>query len=117
MHERLLGAANLTIFHEAIEKTMRPSTSLLTGTKNGLKEVDVADFFYWIPSVVNFGDTEGHVYTIQAMISRDHKSHIEGIKKVWRAIPSEIRTRRIWHYVVVTKTERGCFQRSCVISH
>jgi hypothetical protein len=114
MHERLLGGANLTIFHEAIGMAMRPFTSLLTGTENGLKEVDVADSFYWIPSVVNFpgvdgvlGDTEGHVYTIQATIARDHKSPIEGIKKVWQAIPSEIRTSRTWHYVVVAKTQRA----------
>jgi len=92
---------------------MRPSSRLLPGTLAGLKEAGVDDSFYWIPSAANFpgvdgvlGDKEGQVYTIQATIADDHKSPIEGIKKVWRHFLQEVRTGRTWHYVVVTKTNQ-----------
>jgi hypothetical protein len=95
MHERLgMGGADLSIFQGGSEKHMRPSTCLLPGTLAGLKEAGANDSFYWIPSVANFpgidsvlGDTDSHIYTIQATIASTHASPEQGMKGVG-AIPS-----------------------------
>jgi hypothetical protein len=113
-HERLgMGGADLSIFHGLTESHMRPSTRLLPGTLAGLKEAGANDSFYWMPSVVNFpgvdgvlGDTDGHVYTIQATIASQHSSPKQGIKKVWDQFRSEIRTSRTWHFVVITDSKQ-----------
>jgi hypothetical protein len=81
MHERLgMGGKALSIFQGNNMKDMQPSTHLLPGALAGLKEAGSSDSFYWIPSVANFpgvdgilGDTDGHVYAIQAMIADDTK--------------------------------------------
>jgi hypothetical protein len=125
MHESLaMGGAGLSIFQGVLPLTappplpitrhMRPSTArLLPGNLAGLKEAGPSNSFYWIPTVANFpgvdgvlGDTDGNVYTVQATIAEDHNSPIDGIKKVWRHFPQEVRAQRIWHYVVVTASER-----------
>ena len=86
-----------------------PSSRLLQGTLQGLGEAKHDDSFYWIPSVVNFpgvdsvlGQSDGELFVIQATIARDHKSPEEGIKKVWGALNNDARTRRRWHFVIVT---------------
>jgi hypothetical protein len=93
---------------------MRPSTRLLPGTLAGLKEVNPKDSFYWIPSVANFpgvdsvlGDTDGHVYTIQATIANTHTSPEPGIKKVWEQFRPEVRTSRAWHFVIITNSKQA----------
>ena len=90
---------------------MRASTNILPGTLGGLKSARDSDF-YWIPSVVTFpgvdsvlGDSNGNLFTFQATIADDHRSPEAGIKKVWAELLPEVRTRRVWHYVAVTKTE------------
>ena len=118
MHRRLgeIGAA-LNIFggtaEETAEETMQPSNHILPGTLAGLKRAGLNDSFYWMPSATNFpgvdgvlGDTDGHVYAIQATISEDHKDPNEGIKKVWGHLLPEVRTGRAWRYVVVAETRR-----------
>ena len=110
MHERLgMGGADLSIFQGGSEKHMRPSTCLLPGTLAGLKEAGANDSFYWIPFMANFpgvngvlGDTDGHVYTIQATIASTHTSPEQGIKKVWEQFRPAIRTSHTWHFVVIT---------------
>ncbi len=118
MHERLcMGGADLSIFQGPTEgpteKHMRPSTRFLPGTLAGLKSAGDNDSFYWIPSVANFpgvdsvlGDTDGHVYTIQATIANTHTSPEPGIKKVWEQFRPEVRTSRIWHFVVITDSKQ-----------
>jgi hypothetical protein len=113
MHKRLgLGGGALSIFQSTITRTMQPSTHLLPGTLDDLKQAGINNSFYWIPYSANFpgvdgvlGDTEGHVYAIQATIAREHKSPVEGIKKVWKHMLPQVRTGRTWHYVVVTDTK------------
>ena len=90
---------------------MTPSTNILPGTLGGLKGARDSDF-YWVPSVVNFpgvdgllGDSNGNLFTFQATIAVGHTSPEAGIKKVWAKLLPEVRTRRAWHYVVVTKTK------------
>jgi hypothetical protein len=115
VHERLcMGGADLSIFRGPTEKHMRPSTRLLPGTLAGLEEAGTNDSFYWIPSVANLpgvdgvlGDTDGHVYAIQAAIGHDHKNPIDGITRVWQHFLPEVRAGRIWHYVVVTNTKQA----------
>jgi hypothetical protein len=110
MHEHLgLGGTDLRILQGNSEKHMQPSTRLLPGTLASLKEVGANDSFYWIPSVANFpgidgvlGDTDGNVYTVQATIASTHVSPEEGIKKVWQQFDPAIRTRRTWHFVIIT---------------
>jgi hypothetical protein len=114
MHNRLgLGGADLSIFQGPTEEHMRPSTRLLLGTLAGLKKAGVNDSFYWIPHVANFpgidgvlGDTDGHVYTIQATIADTHTSPEQGIQKVWEQFHPEVRTHRTWHFVVVTNNKQ-----------
>jgi hypothetical protein len=115
MHDRLgMGAAHLSIFRGSTKKNMRSSNRLLPGTLNGLKKAGVADSFYWIPSAVNFpgvdsvlGDTDGHVYTIQATIADKHTSPVQGIEMVWKNFKPAIRTSRTWHFVIVTDSEEA----------
>jgi hypothetical protein len=114
-HDRLgLDRAVLKIFRDTSEKTIQPSSRLLSGTLTGLEKAGVSDSFYWIPSVVNIpgvdgvlGNTDGHVYTIQATLSNEPNSPIEGIKKVWAQFTPEVQTGRTWHHVVVTNTNSG----------
>jgi len=89
---------------------MPPSSHLLPGTLTALWRVDVKDF-YWVPSVTNFpgvdsvlGDSSGNLFTIQAAIADDHTSPTLGIKRVWEQLHPDVRTGRIWHYVIVTTT-------------
>jgi hypothetical protein len=98
MHKRLvIGKADLSIFRGPQEKSMRPSTGLLRCILASLKDVDVNESFYWMPSVANFlgidgvlGDTEGHVYAVQATIASTHTSPEKGIKKVWNQFRPEV---------------------------
>jgi len=56
------------------------------------------------------GDTDGHVYTIQATIAEDHDDPTDGIRKVWAQMNKEVRETRTWHSVVVVddkQTARG----------
>jgi hypothetical protein len=115
IHQRLgTGGADLSIFQGSTEVHMRSSTRLLPGTLAGLKEANPKDSFYWIPSVVNFpgvdgvlGDTDGHVYIIQAIIANTHTSPELGIKKVWEQFRPEVRTSRTWHFVVIADTKQA----------
>jgi hypothetical protein len=115
MHNRLvMGTEGLSIFQDGKERLMRPSNNLLTGTLAGLKEAEPNSSFYWIPTATNFpgvdsvlGDTDGHVYTIQATIGDDHVSPDDGIKKVWAYFDPAIRTSRIWHYVVIADSKKA----------
>jgi hypothetical protein len=115
MHRRLgIGGADLSIFRGPTEEHMRPSTRLLPGTLAGLKEAGSNDSFYWIPFMANFpgvdgvlGDTDGHVYTIQATIANTHTSPQQGIQKVWEQFRPEIRTSRTWHFVAITNSEQA----------
>jgi hypothetical protein len=115
MHERLgMGGADLSIFQGPTEKHVRPSTRLLPGALAGLKEADRDDSFYWIPSVSDLpgvdgvlGDTDGHVYTIQAIIAGKHTSPEQGIERVWENFKPAIRTSRTWNFVIVTDSEEA----------
>ena len=93
---------------------MRPSTRLLPGTLAGLTEANPKDSFYWIPSAGKFpgvdgvlGDTDGHVYTIQATIANTYTSPELGIKKVWEQFRPEVRTSRTWHFVAIADTKQA----------
>jgi len=120
MHSRLTsGGYALSIFQGTTEnpitqKEMKPSSRLLPGTLTALKQADVTDSFYWMPSVANFdgvdgvlGDEDGNVYTVQATIATEHKGPEKGIKKVWDKVHPDVRTGRTWHYVIVTDNRQA----------
>ncbi len=115
MHSRLTsGGYALSIFQGTTQKEMKPSSRLLPGTLTGLKQVGFTDSFYWMPSVANFdgvngvlGDEDGNVYTVQATIATEHKGPEKGIKKVWDKVHPAVRTRRTWHYVIVTDNKQA----------
>ena len=113
VHEHLgMGGTALTISKGNHHEAMQPSTRILPGTLGGLKQADVYDSFYWMPSASNLegvdsvlGTEDGRVYTIQATIMTHHKDPMEGINKVWDSFLPEVRTRRTWHFVVIADTE------------
>ena len=115
MHTRLGTAGKaLSIFGNGGKSTIQPSTVILPGTLGGLSRVEPHDSFYWMPSSSNFegidsvlGAPDEGVYTIQAIIATDHTDPTEGIRNVWNALSANVRDQRIWHYVVVTDTQRA----------
>ena len=118
MHQ-LLGTSEkkVRIFRASEERHMQASRTILSGTEDSLKEVDVNDSFYWIPGRANFpgvdsvlGDTEGNVYILQATIAARHGSPREGIQRVWRSFKLEVRVNRVWHFVVFAETDQTARQ-------
>jgi len=113
VHQRLgTDRAALEISQDHIESTMEPSTRMLPGILDGLKQTDVSDSFYWMPTGSNFqgvdsvlGTSDGGVYIIQAIIAGDHKDPMEGIRKVWDHFNRDVRAQRSWHYVIVADTK------------
>jgi len=61
-------------------------------------------------SAANFPGIDGvlgdgnDIYTIQATIAEEHKSPVDGIKKVWKQLLPKIRKDRTWHFVVITNS-------------
>ena len=76
---------------------MQPSDLILPGTLGGLSGVEPRDSFYWMPSSSNFegidsvlGTLDRGIYTIQATIAADHTNPMNGIKKVWGALCTDV---------------------------
>ena len=93
MHECLSGGqGTLEVFQglNSARMNMKASTNILPGMLGGLKSAR---------------DSNRYLFTFQATIADDHTSPEAGIKKVWAELLPEVRTRRVWHYVVVTKTK------------
>ncbi|EIM87880.1 uncharacterized protein STEHIDRAFT_155243 [Stereum hirsutum FP-91666 SS1] len=91
VHHHLCGAKGaLTIFRDDLTtQNMVPSSHLLAGTVSGLKHSGALESFYWIPSVIDFpgidgvlGDIKGNIYAVQATIAGEHKSPVDGLRKI-----------------------------------
>lgn len=106
MHTRMFGSGSpLSLIPDG---KIYPSQDLLQGTVDVLSFIEDRHDFYWFPSVSNFegidavyGDKEKkNIYALQATVAPNHKSPMEGLKKVWSKLPSNARNRK-WTFVVV----------------
>ncbi|KAF9524670.1 hypothetical protein CPB83DRAFT_819839 [Crepidotus variabilis] len=83
---------------------LHPTTRMLSGTVNALSYVGGQDNFYWFPSVEDFEGVDAllgekdDIYALQATIVDEHRSPIQGLRKVWNAIAPVARLKK-WHIV------------------
>ncbi|KAI0722696.1 hypothetical protein C8Q76DRAFT_370586 [Earliella scabrosa] len=117
MHARLLTGANpLQIARRAgdiVEKrALKPTHKRLPSTLAALKTVGVSDVFYWMPLASNFpgidavlGDGSGYIYALQATLTSDHCSPVDGLRLLRKSLHPEVRKERPLHVVVVADTQ------------
>ena len=118
MHARLLTGANpLHIARQARDgverrRVLKPAHKRLPSTLAALKTVGLSDVFYWIPSASNFpgidavlGDGSGYIYALQATLTSDHCSPVDGLRLLRKSLHPEVRKERPLHVVVVSDTQ------------
>ena len=63
---------------------------------------------YWAPSDADFPGIDGvlvnadNIYVLQATVVEGHRSSIDGLQMIWKAVGEDVRKAFSWHFVVVT---------------
>lgn len=87
---------------------IQPSSNLVRGTVDSLKEQKTSEDFYWMPATSNFPGIDSvlsdgrNLFLLQATVAGKHRDPKAGILKVWNTMSKQVANSLHWHVIAVT---------------